>query len=258
MSGAPSICAPLGTGENTIGVLALTDRLTRQPFEPREVEYVDLIANIAGTTIHGILTRRARDEARDAIMVAFAKLAEHRDSDTGQHVDRVTQFCLILADALRDTDAETRAVIDDRFLYNIERAAPLHDIGKVAISDRILLKPGKLSAREMAIMKTHAEIGAETIRTVRLRSPGVTILQMAEQIALSHHECFDGSGYPHGIKGNEIPLVARIAAVADVYDALTQQTSLQESGRAQPCRQHHRQIIRNPVRSDRHRCVPAA
>jgi putative two-component system response regulator len=106
-------------------------------------------------------------------------------------------------------------------LDDLERGVPLHDIGKVAIPDYILLKKGKLSHEETAIMRKHAEAGAETIRSVRMQSPDFTMLEVAEQIARSHHEWFDGSGYPAGLSGQRIPLVARIVAVADAYDAIT-------------------------------------
>ncbi len=217
---APLACAALGVGDHIVGVLNMTDRVEGREFEPRELEFVGMIASIAATAINGILTRLTRDEARDMIMVAFAKLAERRDSDTGRHVDRVTAICLILAEELRGTGQFQRQV-DDAFMRDLERAVPLHDIGKVAIPDRILLKPTRLTGQEMAIMQTHAEIGADTIRSVRERAPDVAILATAEDIAASHHEWFDGSGYPRKLQGDAIPLAARIVAVADVYDALT-------------------------------------
>ena len=98
---------------------------------------------------------------------------------------------------------------------------PLHDIGKVGVPDYVLKKPGRLTPQEMDIIRTHADIGADTIRSVIDHAAGVSFLSMAEQIARSHHEWFDGDGYPRGISGTDIPLAARITAVADVYDALT-------------------------------------
>jgi HD-GYP domain-containing protein (c-di-GMP phosphodiesterase class II) len=102
----------------------------------------------------------------------------------------------------------------------IVRAAPLHDIGKIAITDRILLKPGQLNDEEFAIMKRHAAIGAEILDRMYVRTPTQRYLQYAKAIALSHHERYDGKGYPHGLAGDAIPLCGRIMAVADVYDAL--------------------------------------
>jgi putative two-component system response regulator len=216
----PLISTPLGTSTKTIGVLNATERVSKRPFEPHDLEYINLIANIAGSAIYRTFSRKARDQARDSIMVALAKLAEHRDRDTGKHVDRVTRYCLILAEQLRTTP-EFRDQIDDAFMHDLERAAPLHDIGKAAIPDQILLKPGKLTAEEMDIMRSHANVGAETIQSVIERTPGASFLRMAAQIAGTHHEWYDGSSYPRGLRGAEIPLPARIAALADVYDAIT-------------------------------------
>jgi putative two-component system response regulator len=203
-----------------VGVLNITERQDGRPFEPDELEYVGLICNIAGSVIDDIMTRRARNEARDSIVVALAKLAESRDTDTGRHLDRVTKFAGILAGELQTAD-RCHNQIDEQFLEDLERAMPLHDVGKVAIPDHILLKPGKLTPEEMAQMRRHAELGAETLRSVINRAPSVGFLRMAEEIAWGHHEWYDGSGYPRALRGEDIPLSARIAAVVDVYDALT-------------------------------------
>ncbi|MCH7839692.1 MAG: response regulator [Planctomycetes bacterium] len=216
----PMISAPLGTADAIVGVLNVTERIGGSPFEPHELEYIELIGQVAGTAIHDILTRESREKACDSIVVGLAKLAEHRDNNTGLHLERVLRFCRMLAEDLRE-NSEFRSEIDDEFLYNLDRAVPLHDIGKVAIPDHILLCPGKLTDQQMAIMRTHAAIGAKTIRSLIERSPDVGFLAMAADIAHYHHEWYDGSGYPEGLKANEIPLSARITAIADVYDALT-------------------------------------
>ncbi|MCK4342066.1 MAG: response regulator [Phycisphaerae bacterium] len=216
----PMISAALGSWGNVVGVLNVTDRLEQRPFATVELEYIDLISNIAASAIHDCTSRQARDDARDSVVVALASLAERRDVETGKHLDRVTCFSLMLGEELRSSD-EYRAIIDDEFLRDLRRAVPLHDIGKVAVPDRILLKSGQFTPAEMAIMKTHPEIGAATIRSVVDRARGVRFLVMAEQVAHGHHEWYDGSGYPRGLKGGEIPLPARIVALADVYDALT-------------------------------------
>ncbi len=225
---SPLICTALGTAEYIIGVINITDRVDNQPFKGQELEAVEMIASISGTAVSSIITRQSRDEARDAIMVAFAKLAEHRDGDTRKHVDRVTQYCLVLANELRKSE-KFAAVIDDEFMHNLERSVPLHDIGKIAIPDNILLKPGRLTTQEMTIMKTHAEIGAETIRAVLERAPALPMLHMAEEIASAHHEWYDGTGYPQGISGTDIPLTGRIVALADVYDAVTSKRPYKEA-----------------------------
>jgi putative two-component system response regulator len=216
----PLVSAPLDAAGRVVGVLNATEKAGGTPFETRDLEYIELISKVAGTALHDLRMREAHDQASDSIMVGLASLAECRDTDTGKHLDRVTQFCLLLARALRETEQYAEQ-IEDEFLYNLERAVPLHDIGKVAIPDGILQKPGKLTEDEMKIMRTHAEVGASTIESLMARAPGVCFLEMARDIARHHHERYDGCGYPDGLAGRRIPLAARIAAVADVYDALT-------------------------------------
>lgn len=216
----PLMSAPLDAAGRVVGVLNATEKQGGVPFQSRDLEYIELISKVAGTTIHDIRMREARDQASDSIMVGLASLAECRDNDTGKHLERVTRFCLMLARTLQEMD-EYRGVIDDEFLYNLERSVPLHDIGKVAIPDNILLYPGRLNEEQMAIMRTHAEAGASTIESLIPRAPGVRFLEMAVEIARHHHERYDGKGYPDQLSGKGIPLPARIAAIADVYDALT-------------------------------------
>ncbi len=216
----PLVSIALHVNERTVGVLNATQRHGERPFEPVELEYVNLISQTAASVLDGLLTRIELDDARDSLVVALAKLAEYRDGDTGRHLDRVTRFALMLAQELRGVE-RLRNQIDEQFLADLKRTVPLHDIGKVAIPDHILLKPGKLTPQEMVIMKRHAEVGAATIRSVSETAPGTRFLRMAEDVAHAHHEWYDGSGYPRGLKGDDIPLAARIAALADVYDAVT-------------------------------------
>lgn len=159
-------------------------------------------------------------ETRDMLIFTLAKLAESRDPDTGQHLERVQRYSRALAAQLA-IKPKYEGIIDSRFLRNIFLTSPLHDIGKVGIPDSILLKPGRLTPEEFEVMKTHTVVGAETLQPAVEQHPDVSYLRMARDIALSHHEKFDGSGYPHGLVGDDIPLAARIVAVADVYDALT-------------------------------------
>jgi putative two-component system response regulator len=157
-----------------------------------------------------------------ATIFALAKLAESRDSNTGQHLERVQALSRILACELRGMP-QYASIITDLYLENLCQAAPLHDIGKVGISDAIFLKPGKLSPTEFDEMKRHAMFGAETLKSVQAEYPGNSFIEMGIDIAQSHHEKFDGSGYPCGLKGAAIPLSASIVAVADVYDAMRSQ-----------------------------------
>ena len=158
-------------------------------------------------------------EAQMSIIFALAKLAEYRDADTGGHLERVQEFCRLLAEALQK-DSPYKNQIDPKYVANIFLASPLHDIGKVAIPDRILLKPDKLNDEEFAVMKTHAIIGAEYLEEVLTKYPKNAFIKMGVEVARFSHERWDGKGYPLGLAGEAIPLSARIMALADVYDAL--------------------------------------
>ncbi len=154
---------------------------------------------------------------RNALIFGLAKLAEERDNDTGRHLERICQYSSVLASELRSEFGE----ITNVWIERLKLAASMHDIGKVGIPDSILCKAGPLTAGEREIMQTHAQIGAETLAAIRQRVGDDELLNMGIQVALAHHERFDGKGYPHGIGGESIPLAARIVALADVYDALT-------------------------------------
>ncbi len=158
-------------------------------------------------------------DAQLATIVAITKLAEYRDDETGQHIERTRSFCKILAEELSRNSPYAK-IIDDSFIENIFNAAPLHDIGKVGIPDNILLKPSKLTVEEFEIIKTHTIIGANTLEAVKRKYPNNAVVNIGIEIARSHHEKWDGSGYPDGLAGEEIPLSARIMTLADVYDAL--------------------------------------
>ena len=132
----------------------------------------------------------------------------------------ITEGEIDTLEGLRE-DGHYRDVITDQWIHDLERSSPLHDIGKVGIPDSILLKPGRLTPEEWAIMKTHADLGARTIDRVIRHFESSGFLAMGRDIAQNHHEKWDGSGYPRGLKGEHIPLSARILALADVYDALT-------------------------------------
>ena len=159
-------------------------------------------------------------ETRDVTVFALAKLAESRDPETGEHLERLRAYSQILAKLLAEEGPYTNE-IDEQFLEDLYRSSPLHDIGKIGIPDAILLKPGRLSVSEFEIMKRHTTIGAETLEHSAIRNKSGSFLIMAAEIARSHHERFDGSGYPAGLSGQHISLTGRIVALADVYDAIT-------------------------------------
>lgn len=157
-------------------------------------------------------------EAQNATILALAKLSECRDTDTGLHLDRVSFYCEALARQL--SGKPHFSTVDQTFISTLKNVAPLHDIGKVGIEDRILLKPGTLTPEEFEIMKSHTTLGAQTFLAVKGKIPDVPYAEMAYDVILHHHEKYDGSGYPEGLRGDEIPLAAQMMAVADVYDAL--------------------------------------
>jgi putative two-component system response regulator len=166
--------------------------------------------------------RRTREvkAIQDVTILAMASLAETRDSDTGNHIRRTQFYVKALAEKLRD-HPRFAARLSDHVIDMLFKSAPLHDIGKVGIPDRILLKPGRFAPEEFEIMKTHTTLGREAIEHAEQQlGMDVEFLQTAKEIAYGHQEKWDGSGYPQGIAGEAIPLSARLMAVADVYDAL--------------------------------------
>jgi len=170
----------------------------------------------------------AISEAQMATIFAMSKLAESRDPETGAHLERVREYCRVLASYMQKRSSYALE-IDSDFIENIYAASPLHDIGKVGVPDGVLLKPGKLDAGEWIVMKTHTLFGSETLRAVDKEYPGSGFIETGIEIAEAHHERWDGSGYPYGLKGQAIPLAARIMALGDVYDALTSKRCYKEA-----------------------------
>ncbi|MBX3389281.1 MAG: response regulator [Phycisphaeraceae bacterium] len=162
--------------------------------------------------------RRAESvNARNTLIFALAKLAESRDTDTGLHLERIAAYSRVLAEQLRAKMPE----LTDEWILNLQLASSLHDIGKVGIPDAVLLKPGKLTPEERTVIEKHPAIGADALSAILARQPSDDLLRMARNIAASHHERWDGNGYPGKLAKDQIPLEARIVSVADVYDALT-------------------------------------
>ena len=157
---------------------------------------------------------------QDVTILAMASLAETRDTDTGNHIRRTQFYVKALAQHLA-THPKYAAQLTDSYIQMLFKSAPLHDIGKVGIPDRILLKPGKLEPEEFELMKTHTTLGWDAIEHAEKQlGTEVDFLSTAKEIALFHHEKWNGAGYPQGLAGDAIPLSARLMAVADVYDAL--------------------------------------
>jgi response regulator RpfG family c-di-GMP phosphodiesterase len=175
----------------------------------------DVFAQNVATSFHNLLLRNAVEDAQQEIVYLVTEAIEARSNETGNHVKRVAHFCELMALGLGHSAAEAK---------RIRLAAPLHDIGKIAIPDAILNKPGKLTADEWRIMRGHPQLGHNILRT-----SNQPILETAATIALFHHEKVDGSGYPFGLKGDDIPLVGRITALADVIDALSNRRCYKEA-----------------------------
>lgn len=197
------------TGDVVEGLDAGADDFLVKPVEPSEL---------------CVRLRSARRllsiESRNFTIFTLAKLADSRDPDTGEHLQRMREYARLLAAQLAKSP-KYQEVIDGDYIEMLYLTSPLHDIGKVAIPDRILLKPGRLTKEEYEIMKTHASIGADTLAAATEEYPDAKYLEMAYDLTRTHHERFDGKGYPDGLAGTEIPLCGRIVALADVYDALT-------------------------------------
>jgi putative two-component system response regulator len=202
-----------------------------KPFQYEEVQarvethiklhYLQLDLENYNTRLEDLVLAQVKEitESQMATIFALAELAESRDEDTGKHLERVQIFCRLLSQTLSQT-SKYEKMIGASFIRELYYASPLHDIGKVAIPDVILLKPGKHTPEEFDIMKKHTIMGSETLQQVHEKYPNNSFINMGIDISRSHHERWDGTGYPDGLSGENIPLSARVMAIADVYDAL--------------------------------------
>jgi len=179
-----------------------------------------VMAMHTNTMVQRIKDRTAElARTRDVTILSLATLAETRDNETGAHILRTQRYVRALALQLQDHPRFCQD-LDDETIDLLYKSAPLHDVGKVGIPDAILLKPGKLTDDEFKIMKTHASLGAQALEVAERELGTNSFMHFAREIAETHHEKWDGSGYPNGLKGDEIPISGRLMAVADVYDAL--------------------------------------
>ena len=206
--------------------------ILKKPFEPIELRqivaaqvsrwHLSRLAQGNKEHLQRIVQKRTIEveSTRDLVFTALARLAESRDSETGLHLERIEYYTRVLLTRLAVSGPYTD-IVESRYIDYVARSSILHDIGKVGIPDDILLKPGRLTSEEFEVMKTHAKIGADALGSALKDSQHCEFLKTAEEIARFHHERFNGTGYPSQLQGLEIPLSARVVAVADVYDALT-------------------------------------
>ncbi|MDA3808892.1 MAG: HD domain-containing protein [Spirochaetaceae bacterium] len=219
-------------GEN-LGVIEITDIDEKNGFSLDDNKRVIiLIITIGGMIFYLLLFLlyfnvyksqdkdfKRLDKSQQLTLYSMSLLAELRDNDTGAHILRTKEYCKILAISLKKIP-KYKKYLTDNYIEDLERSAPLHDIGKVGIPDSILLKPGKLTEEEFQIIKKHPKLGADVLSNAAESLDFQSFFEIGIQIALCHHENWDGSGYPEGLDGEKIPLSARIMAIADVYDAL--------------------------------------
>lgn len=221
-----SITLPLKMAGEPMGVIFFSSR-NKNVYTEKHLNFLNTLANsIAICLNQNILV----SEILYSSILALAKLAEARDEDTGEHMDRMSVYSGVIAQLLYDKGIYTDEITLE-YIEKIERYSPLHDIGKVGVPDGILLKPGKLTAEEFEDMKKHTTFGADVLKSAEknMQMKGKQLFTMGIEIAEGHHEKWDGSGYPFGKKGKDIPLCARIVAVADVFDALTSKRPYKEA-----------------------------
>jgi len=213
-----SITLPLKINNEPLGIIFFSG-IKKNIYNEEHVIFLSSLANSIAISFNKNIFI---DELLYSNVLALAKMAEARDEDTGDHLERMKRYSKLISELLFE-DHIYEDTISIRFIKDVERYSPMHDIGKVGIRDGILLKPGKLTAEEFAVMKKHTIYGAEVLRTAEnnIKKQNTSLFRVGIEIAESHHEKWDGSGYPYGRIGQDIPLTARIVAVADVFDALT-------------------------------------
>jgi len=224
----PLVSTSLATHGEVLGVLNVTDREDDRHFTQDEIDCIRSIADSAAIAIRNVQQRQRLRDSVKVLLLTVGRLAEYRDEETADHLDRVANYARILAERLAGKPG-FRHEITPEFIQDLYLAAPLHDIGKVGVPDEILTKPGPLTTEEFEVMKTHTEIGRQTLEFALANTGPVPMLNLCIDIAYCHHEKYNGRGYPRGLSGDAIPLCARIISLADAYDAITSRRRYSEA-----------------------------
>ena len=218
----PLISASLERQDCNLGVLNVTEKTDNTTFSEDEIECIRSVADAAAIALANVIRRVRLQQSVRVLLQTVGRLAEYRDEETAEHLERVSRMARLLAWELH-RDGPYATLVTEDFIDSLVQAAPMHDIGKVGISDEILTKPGKLTDEEYQIMKTHTDIGRRVLSQALDPAHPVPLLRMCIDIAYCHHEHYDGTGYPRRMAGDRIPLAARIIALVDAYDAITSQ-----------------------------------
>lgn len=220
------VLMPLG-GKRMEGAILVFASSDQHAYNKDHLEFLGNIATQIGNSFEKTV---GMESLVVSAIEGLAKLAESRDPETGDHLFRMSRYSALIAEALADQD-KYRPLITPQYVRDVFQFAPMHDIGKVGVADAILLKPGKLSEDEFNLMQLHPTIGGQVLRRCegQVNAAGLSVFTVGIDIAEGHHEKFNGSGYPRGLSGDNIPLAARIVAVADVFDALTSKRPYKEA-----------------------------
>jgi len=221
-----ALVLPIISNNGPVGVFDFGSRFPRT-FKTGEIGMCSLIVDQMSYSLENIRLVRELRDSRDAVIRGMALLSEIRDSHIGGHLNRICAMSRYMAEQLLERPGYHE--VTHSFISTIERAAALHDVGKVGIPDAILLKPGKLSEEEFEEMRRHTSIGSELLLGLIDDFGEYAMISMGAEVAEAHHEWWNGQGYPNGLKGREIPLSARIVSICDVYDALTSKRVYKEA-----------------------------